>query len=421
VLAALLLLCLLAPSTADAHAVVVRTDPPDGCSPRAATSFARGGPCPGGAILPSAPPAVRIWFSEPVEPVAGGIAVLAPSGKRVERRPARAEGAELAVELDAAEEGTYLVSWRVVAEDTHAARGGFAFSVGRASPPAADPGGAGEVGSVAPLGLALQVAARWLHFLGYALGFGGLAFRAFVLRAPPPPVDRRLWRLVELGVVALLLAEPLALLAQTTSLGADAVLDPAVVGDALGSSFGRALGQRLAAALLLWTLVGIARERGDCFLWPGLALGVALGALDGGSAHAASFRPVALGLLVNAVHLAAMGVWVGGLAALLVVWRPLGGARRSVSARFGRVAATALGVLAVSGAAMALVHLGAPLSGLATAYGAALLGKLAALAAVVLLAWLAVGRARRWRALEAAGLTAVLALAGLLVSLPPPR
>src|SRR5439155_1117900 len=84
------------------------------------------------------------------------------------------------------------------------------------------------------------------------LTFGVIAYRWLVLRPPGLGVglerDRRVWRLVDAGIGALLLAEPLALLAQAHSLGDADWLDEAVLGAALASSFGRALGQRLAAA-----------------------------------------------------------------------------------------------------------------------------------------------------------------------------
>jgi len=58
----------------------------------------------------------------------------------------------------------------------------------------------------------------------------------------------------------MLLAEPVALLGQTSSLGLATMLDPAVVSDALDSGFGRALAYRLGAAVLLWVLLGTAAQ-----------------------------------------------------------------------------------------------------------------------------------------------------------------
>jgi copper transport protein len=409
-----LLACLTGAARAEAHAEVVRAEPSGDCGPRAASSFAREQPCPGGGVLAVPPGAVRILFGEPVVPVAGGISVLAPSGRRVDRGPARAEGALLTVEVEAAEEGTYQVRWRVVAEDAHPARGAFAFSVGRVT--AADPVEPAELGAVAPLGLALQIAGRWLHFLGYALAFGTLAAGHLAGRDRPPPVGRRM-RLVSVGILLLVLAEPVALLGQTASLEPSAPLAPDLLADAAGSSFGRALGLRLAAALLLWTLVGAMRDRPSRRLgWVALALGLAVAVVDAGSAHVASFRPLGIGLLVGGLHVAGMGIWIGALAAALADGQPPASRSRPV--------ALALATLTLTGLALALVHLGPGASGLATPYGWALAAKLAALAVALGLAAAAARRpasAARRRALEAVALAAVLALAGALVSLPPPR
>lgn len=388
---ALLLALTLAfmPGQAFAHAEVLRTEPPSSCGAPAAGSFAgAAAACPPLAV---APLVVRVLFTESVSPVAGGITVVGPSGRRIDRGPAVAEGGLLSVELDAAEEGTYGVRWRFVAEDAHPGRGAFAFSVGRvtASTPSAD-----EVVAVAPPGLALQIGGRWLHFLGFALGFGTLAF------------GTRRW--VGRGIWLMLLAAPIALLGQTASLGLELALDGDVLADTLGSTFGRALGLRLAAALLLWTLIGIEDATAGLRSMPmrpvALALGFALATADAASAHAASFRPLALGMLVQGVHTTAMALWLGALLSL-----------PTAPPRMRRIVVAAVALVVATGAVMAAVQ-GVSISGaFATPYAWVLGAKLGLVALTVVLA------ARAARRLETVTLLIVLALAGALVSLPPPR
>jgi putative copper export protein len=80
-------------------------------------------------------------------------------------------------------------------------------------------------------------------------------------------------------------------------------------------------------------------------------------------------------------------------------------------------------LLAVSGGLLALGHLRSPADLVATAYGRSLGLKSLAFAAALGLAYVARrgGRlARVWR-IEAAAMAVILALAGLLVTLPPPR
>lgn len=111
---------------------------------------------------------------------------------------------------------------------------------------------------------------------------------------------------------------------------------------------------------------------------------------------------------------------------MLSVW-PLiePGRRGALLALFGRLAAVSLALVAVSGATMAWIHLGRLANLVATGYGGALTAKTIVLGDALLLA-LAGSRAagdrrtRRWT-MELAALVSVLALAGLMVSLPPPR
>ncbi len=430
--AAALLWMTARPPAALAHATLIRSDPPDLCSPFAVPRVPAGDPrCATGAVLPSPPPSVHLFFNERVQLVGRGVRVLAPDGRRVDRGAVRVDGPEVTAGIDAAEAGTYLVAWRVVSGDTHPAVGTFAFSVREASAPPGGVPGAGGTAAGSSVGLLLQVLARAAHFAGYALGFGAFAFQTIVLRPlglGAPDAEGRAWRLVGIGVLLLLAAEPLALLAQTTSLGAGAggPLDPDIVGGALDSSFGRVLAQRLGAALLLWVLLGAARDASARATGAVAILGLALALVDGEAAHAGGVRPAWLGLSLNTLHVAAMGVWTGGIAALLSVWGlpAIAGRPREVAARVGRLAAVALGVLAATGIVMAVQHLAAPSDLLGTPYGRTLAAKLGVLLVVLLLALTAsrVSEARRapWWSREAVALLAVLVLAGLLVSLPPP-
>src|SRR2546422_7406524 len=130
-----------------------------------------------------------------------GIRVVAPSGRRVERGPARATGRSVSVDVDAAEQGTYVVNWRVVSGDAQPERGRFTFTVGR--PTATVAALPDDMRTASRSGFVLAVVGRALHFLGYALGFGSLAFRWLVLRPLAVPrvaaFDRVLWRAPRFG------------------------------------------------------------------------------------------------------------------------------------------------------------------------------------------------------------------------------
>ena len=351
-----------------------------------------------GAILNSPPTSVDLVFSEAVTPAGRGTSVYGPDGKLASIGPAETQGSRLSVQLTARTEGTYAVNWTVVATDTHPSRGEFTFSVGHASPVNAPGFGGGSIGLSSPLGLFLQALGRWLHFAGFALGFGAATFALFVAG------DSRPLRLAAGGVALLLVAEPLSLLAQTASFDPALTFDGDALIGALASPFGRVLGLRLAAALLLWAVLGALRQA-PWLRWAVPSLGLALSVVDATAAHATPALPPPMGLALNAIHVSAMGGWVGGLAAYVVA--PSGG--------FGRVAGWSAGLLVLSGAALALLHFADPLQTMTTVYGAVLMVKLPLVAIALWLAW----RARRRGELVALG--AVLLAAAVLVSLPPPR
>jgi copper transport protein len=275
------------------------------------------------------------------------------------------------------------------------------------------------------------VAGRWLHVAGYALGIGpnanGLLILRLTARSWGERAAGRLYRLTLAGLAALLVAEALALLAQTASLAPGRLLSPDATADVLASSAGRALAQRAGAALLLWVLLGALRQGAAGAGWAALLAGLGLALIDGRAGHEAADGPAGIG--VAAVHLAAMGVWIGGLVSLLSVWRlpDMRERRGAIVARFGRVAAGSLALLMMSGVALAWWRLDAtrPATLLDTGYARALALKLLFLAAAIVSAWRAVrvrGRQpERWWRIEAAALVGVLLFAALAVSLPPER
>ncbi len=91
---------------------------------------------------------------------------------------------------------------------------------------------------------------------------------------------------------------------------------------------------------------------------------------------------------VNAlgIHLVGMTVWVGGLLATGVLLPVLGDALPDTVRRFSTLAAWCFGAVAVSGVIFATVSVGRP-SGLLTAYGAVLAGKVALLLGLGVAGW----------------------------------
>ena len=378
----------LAPRAVWAHAVLFGSDPsPD-------------------AVLGAPPASISLTFSETVIPAGKGIKVFSPSGRQV-AGPARAEGHLLTAPISSTETGTYVVTWQALAADTHPSRGAFSFVVGQpsANPYLAAVSG-GEIGTATPLGFALQALARWIHFLGFALTFGIIAYQVVSRREP------RLRRFAVIGVVLLIAAEPVALVAQLASLSFDG--DTAIA--ILASPFGRLLGLRLGVALLVWALLALESA------WPVLALGAVMALIDGASAHAIPGLPGA-GLLLDAFHVSAMGIWVGGLAGVLV----------APDRRFRPYAIGAFAIAIGTGLLLALAHLGSPAALVTTGYGWVLFVKGAIVAIAVALfsrpllrryfpSPLPAFSLPRLRGRVGVGVAAlILVMAAVLISLPPPR
>jgi copper transport protein len=367
----------LYPVSAAAHALLLFSDPlPD-------------------AILTRPPVALTLTFTEAVAPAGKGINVFSPSGPQV-ASPARVAGRTLTAPVNAAESGTYVVVWQVLAADTHPSRGTFAFTVGSPTPnPYSSLLSGGAIGTATPLGFALQALARWIHFFGVALTFGVIIYQRLT------PRDPRLDRMVHGGLILLIAAEPVALVAQLASLSFDGPTAIAV----MASGFGRLLGLRLAVAVLLWAVLAL-----DTF-WPAVVLGAGMALIDGATAHAIPGLPGS-GVLLSAVHLAAMGLWVGALVGLVAPTLPSaasGGGDKRVKYVVGTFA-----VSVGSGLLLALAHVGFP-PVLRTGYGWALVVKVAVVATAIVLALL--GRRRT----ELTVVALILAAAAVLVSLPPVR
>lgn len=276
--------------------------------------------------------------------------------------------------------------------------------------------------NVTTSGLVLLVVARWLHFVGYALGFGAIAFGLWAAVPEDTFVwKRRLWRLVNIGIVLLLCAEPLALLAQTIGVR-NTLFDLAVAGDVLGSGFGLVWAQRVGIALLLWVITGVVKDGRTRALWTVPALALVAAIVDAVASTSGVNVPQVV-IAAATLHQAAMGVWIGGLTLLLVLWKSLEREQRNAMLiRFGQLSGAAIGVLSATGLVMATIRLTRPEDLITTFYGAILAVKL--LVALLVIALAAFGQRKHvtipHRQLALAMLIVVLGVTSLLVSVPSP-
>jgi copper transport protein len=330
-----------------AHANVVSTSPQDG------------------AVVASAPTAVRVRFDDPVT-VGPGNAVVAEDRSSVLAGTPRVERGrrELVLPLESLRNGDYSVRWGIVSDDGHLESGLLAFRVGPLQVGAGAPRSVLEVESGRPS--AANVLARWL-FLGGILVAGGVAlFRLLVSRAGARQADAMLM----LAQIAVVLGG--SLLLQTTHSGA--------------TRFGHVTGAAMLVAAGGALAIALSR------IYPRLhvfATSAALALLlaptfSGHAFRSASDRP--LSVAADLLHVVAAAFWVGGLLQLAVIlWS---GEDSGTARRFSRLALPAVGLIALSGLARALVELSTVSQLWSTGYGRAILVKSALLAALIVLGWL---------------------------------
>jgi copper transport protein len=366
---------------ASAHATAVTTTPADG------------------ARLDAAPAEVSVEFDEDVSLGAGYARVLGADGHRVDTGAPAVRDGLLTVPLrERLPGGSYVVTWRVVSDDSHPVSGAFSFVVGNGelvAPTVADGGDAAAPGVAVAL-----PAARWLGYLGLVLGLGVPVF--LLLCWPAGWAVPLLRRLIGAGLAAVAVGGLLSLLLQgpyAAGAGLGAVTDPQLLATTSGSAYGvtlllRVLLAGLLAAVLLRPLQsGRAPGRGRVVV--GAVLTVALVLTVAGVGHPVAGDLTVLAVAVTAVHVAAMSCWLGGLAALLVGTSagevPLA-ALRPMLLRWSPLAAGLVTALVLSGVLQSVREVGSPSALVQTTYGWLLLGKLA----VVVLVLVAAALSRDW-------------------------
>ncbi|WP_176992990.1 copper resistance CopC/CopD family protein [Nonomuraea jiangxiensis] len=367
-------------------------------------------------VLDRPPAEVRLRFNEAVSLGRRAIQLLDVTGKNVaigapDHADGKANTARAALPAGLAE-GTYVVAWRVTSADSHVVSGAFSFSVGRPSSLAvtvdqdADP--------AVPV---IDAVGRALAFLGVALALGGALF--VVVLWPAGRADRRGRRIVWSGLAVLTMGTVLVLLvqgpyAEGTSLAG--MFDPALLNATLTTRLGQALLARLALILALGTAFWIAVRAkapaappappasaapgsggiGRRVVVPGLAVaGAAALVLTWTLAdHAQTGIQTWLAVPATSLHLLAMALWLGGLITLAACVVLPAGRREPVRAvslepvlpRFSLLAQICFAVIAVTGLYLAWRQVGTwgALGG--TDFGRLLLGKLAAVLALLALA-----------------------------------
>jgi copper transport protein len=361
---------------ASAHSALRGTDPDDG------------------SVVKTAPRSITLTFTESVGLLDDSFRVLDPDNRRVKTGKARhVDGRGDTARITLPEKlgtGTFTVAWRVVSADSHPVGGAFTFSVGqpsatRAALPA-DPVEDPATGSLFKIG-------RYLAYGAAALLIGTAVFVAVCRPPDVRPLRRPLvvgWSVLAGSTVLLLLLRG----PYETGSGPAQALDPSALADTLTGRPGLALAARLA--LLAAAAVLLVRQRGRerlsrASLAVGAVLAVGLALTWAAAEHASAGIQVPAAMTSSVLHLVAMAAWLGGLTSLLTLLRR-GALPAVVVARFSRLAAASVAVLAVTGAYQSWRGLGSLDALTDTTYGRLLFAKLAAVTLLLVAgAW-----SRRW-------------------------
>ena len=437
-LLAVALAALALPASAWAHAALLRTTPS------------------ASGTVNVAPSQVTLAYSEPVEPRFAIVSVTNAAGRQVtsgEPRSAPGSPQTLVTPLQRVPEGWYLVFWRVISADGHPVRGAFTFAVGPnpGPPPQFQVPSLSETATTTSL-----LISRWVAFLSLLTALGLFVLRSLVARPVVRTVRgcslRPLTIAFGVAVAAALVAIPVYVLLATAQFTLRSWWDlGGILPAARSSGFGRDFLDLELVLALFAVAAGIAlwvdrpeREQRSVVELLALPSALAAGAstllLPALAGHAGQKSPRGLSLPLDAAHLGAAGIWLGGLIGIVVFWLSVGREARAaalalVVPRFSLVAFGSVLLLIGTGIGQSLLELPTFATLWQTSYGKALLVKIALLAAALVLA--AVNLARTKPRLQAGDAGAPLLLrrlvqgeilfvaaalfaAGVLASLPPP-
>lgn len=397
---AALLLLLVTPELALAHARLVRANPPPD------------------ALLRTSPAQLHLWFSEDLNGTASRVIVWDRYRHPMTSGPATLVGSrEMQVPLKPLHPGSYLVLWTSVsAQDGHVLRGSYLFSVKVRGP---GPSLAGvstgsQQGFPDAVGL-LALISRWVELLAAVTWGGAAIFSALVMNRPSGTpgagelaTDRmgdgfwRTRRLIRLALVLLFIGSTGVLLTDAYGIAGNdwgSVLTHSTISALFVDQYGQLWVARQVVLLiaLAFTFRGgpiTARRRSEAameqtiysvfYLYALAASGHAasanIGVLPG---HHGSIFSIAIG--ADWLHLLADATWLGGQIYIVLVLIPVllvrrhalhGPAFLAALNRFSPLAYASIAAYAVSGLFSAKVQIPSWYAYFYSAYGRALIVKM---------------------------------------------
>jgi copper transport protein len=401
-----LLLLAMATVTVQAHALPVGSDPAPG------------------DILQQPPRAVTMIFNEAPDPALSYIKVLDTAGNHYEEGTATPKPYDpriLTVAVRQLGKGVYTVAWRTVAsDDGHRITGSFAFGVQVSPPPPV-------LQQQEPETSALTFSAG-LTRAAFYIGLVGLLGAAFIASSRISAVWKRLYPVLAGS----------CLLAIVGGIGiTDSQLRSVETGwvELFNTTLAGSLLTRVApllvtgVALVAASRVSVHARRVVLVI---VGLGAALSMLaDSAANHAATEAIPAISIALQWLHILAAGLWIGALAALLLVISAIpADSRRQLIERYAIGAVISLLIIAATGIIRSLEAIGSWDHLFTTLYGTIVIAKVVLL---VVLAFLGVLHRfnlsrphppeqgfRRIGSMQVVAGVAALVLSAALVNVAPP-
>ena len=349
-----------APGVANAHAIL------DSSSPSSSQ------------VLSTQPTQITLTFNEEIESKLGSIRLFNADQKEIridKTERSAADNRTAFANLPELKNGVYIVVWRVVSADGHPVNGAFPFEIGTVSSGSAQKLLSSVLKGIetnSDLGNPLAFA-RLLSFLGaiVLIGMVSITWGSSLVRT------QRALRVFRYSAIALGVGSLLVLLLHGPySAGASwgEVFNLTLLNDVLRTRLGVAALLRTAIAFE-WLLITYVITRENTVVWKNIAvftsfISVATFSVSG---HPSAASNALLYVVVDATHLTAIALWVGGVIslALLMGVEDLNDETR----RFSRIATYAMPVAVVTGVVQSLHLLPSVSSATETEYGRLLIAK----------------------------------------------
>ena len=366
------------------------------------------------------PKTFKLEFNEPVSPLM--MRLVRPNGQVTVLTNASAENKSVTIAAPPMpQQGTYVLSWRVISADGHPVGGVVSFAIGHATAGVSAP----PVEGAAAVHVAIW-ATQFILSIGLFVGVGGAGFVTWLAAKRPVPGRRLIAAVMIAGIAAAVISlsfQGLDALAEPLSEAWQPTVWAAGFGTSWGSTVMLALATLTAGLVALWLDNQIAARSFGLLAVAGIGLALVA------SGHASTAEPW---LTIPSVFLHAVCVtlWVGSLLPLTMTVRA---GDQVALERFSRMIPVPLLVLIATGIVLTTVGFDRLDALWTTDYGLVLAAKLAvvlvmlALAAVnryALVPRLAMTGVRRLVtviATEFALALVILGIVGLWRFTPPPR